>query len=409
MLTNALKTGIDERTDYAGRVPFMGFATDQVTRAALLRAASKLGWPDCEVLDGSTAQAVRILAAIPTPGLLVIDLSSDGNPLESIAGLAEVCDGGTRLIALGDVNDVSLFRGLMELGVRDYMLKPVSPDALAEAMGKSNENKDIGCGQSNTGRLVCMIGARGGVGASTVAVNCAWSMANEQNMKVALVDLDLYFGTTALSLDLEPGRGFREALENPSRIDDLFIKRALAPVGDNLFVLGAEESLDNTFAFDRPALDLLLDLLLASFDCVVVDVPRIEVNIHGGVLAVASEVVIVTESSLAGMRDTLRLAAYAAKAAPQATVNTVINRAGNRIGGELSKEDFESGAGLSVDHVIPLDIKGAAVGAAAAKPLVEVAGNGKAAVILRRLAQRLSGRRDETKAPLWRRLLRRNV
>ena len=142
-----------------------------------------------------------------------------------------------------------------------------------------------------TTKLIAVIGARGGVGASTIAVNTAWLMAHEQNLRVAVVDLDLYFGTVALSLDLEPGRGFREALENPNRIDGLFIERALVRESDNLFILGAEEALENAFNFDPAAVELLLEKLRCDFDCVIVDFPRAVVTANAYILSAASAVV----------------------------------------------------------------------------------------------------------------------
>ena len=199
---------------------------------------------------------------MPTPKQLVVDISGSTDPLAAIDSLAEVCDEGTQVIALGDINDVELYRSLVRHGVQDYLVKPVSAETVAAALSRA-ERGPSGEAAPKVGRLIAVIGARGGVGATTVATNLAWTLANDHGMRVALVDLDLFFGTCGLSLNLELGRGFREALENPARVDSLFIERAMVREGENLFVLSTEEALDGAFSFDPVGADLL-DRTLAS-------------------------------------------------------------------------------------------------------------------------------------------------
>ena len=356
-------------------------------------------------------EAIEALAGVSTPHVLVIDISNSNDPLNDIGSLAEVCDAGTRVIALGNINDVNLFRNLVALGVQDYLLKPVTTEALNALVVKAAEEPAAAePEETRAGRLIAVIGARGGVGASTIAVNTAWLMAHEQKLRVAIVDLDLYFGTVALSLDLEPGRGFREALENPNRIDGLFIERALVRESDNLFILGAEEALENDFNFDPAAIELLLEKLRCDFDCVIVDFPRAVVTANAYILSAASAVAVVSDASLAGMRDTLRLVAFTKRVTPAAAVKVVINRFGAAKKGELSKEDFERGAGLKIDHVIPQEPGVAAISAGVGKPLVEVAKRSRLVTALRKLSSDLSAVEDEpTKAPFWQRFLKQSA
>jgi pilus assembly protein CpaE len=178
------------------------------------------------------------------------------------------------------------------------------------------------------GRLIAVIGARGGVGATTVATNLAWTLAHDHEMRVALVDLDLFFGTCGLSLDLELGRGFREALENPARVDSLFIERAMVREGENLFVLSTEEALDGAFSFDPSALTSLIERLRRDFQCVVFDFPRFAARRQAHVLTPPSAIMIVSDASLAGMRDTMRLSALLKKTAANAEITVVLNRVG---------------------------------------------------------------------------------
>ena len=196
----------------------------------------------------------------------------------------------------------------------------------------------------SAGRVIAVVGARGGVGATTIAVNLAWMLAHEQGLRVALVDLDLFFGSCGLTLDLEAGRGFREALENPSRIDGLFIERAMVRADDNLFVLSAEEALDYAITFDPSAIELLIEHLRRDFQAVVVDLPRFAARSQTAMLMPPSSIVLVSEPSLAGMRDTQRLVKLFANGAPKAELSIVLNRVGANKGAELSRGDFEAGA-----------------------------------------------------------------
>lgn len=395
-----------------GHAPFMAFASDQVTHACLVQVAGELGWPESSVLEGTMIEAIAALSGVATPQVLVMDLSESSDPVADISALAEVCDEGTRVITLGQVNDVNLYRALVELGIQDYLLKPVAAESLRASIVKAFEQPEVEEGEeeSRIGQLVAVVGARGGVGASTVAVNTAWLIAHEQNLRVALVDLDLYFGSVALTLDLEPGRGFREALQNPSRIDGLFIERAMVRESEYLFVLGAEEPLENHAPFDPAAIDLLLEKLRVSFDCVIVDAPRHAVTAHPAILAQTSIVAIVSDATLASMRDTMRLRDFVKKTASGADVTVVVNRYGAAKNGELTKADFERGAELTIDHLIPYELKTAAESANTGKAMGQVSKSGKLVTAMRDLSRQFSRSDQEVSKPhIWERLLKRSA
>jgi pilus assembly protein CpaE len=389
------------------RAPFLAVVTDDVTRAMLIGVAINNDWGENQVLEGSAAEAIDALAEIPTPERLVIDLSGSIDPVADVDALAQVCMDDTRVIALGDVNDVHLFRHLMEMGVQDYLLKPVSTEDLNAALNRDEEIETATPDDDNQqGRLVAVIGARGGVGASTVSANIARMMAHEQNLRVALIDLDLYFGTLALALDKEPGLGFREALENPSRIDGLFIERAMVRESENLYILAAEEGLENSFSFDPKALDRLLETLRADFDCVIIDLPRFAARSQISTLIPPASVVVVSDPTLAGMRDTQRLSKLVKVVTPESDLSIVVNRVGNTKNGELTIKDFESGAELSVNHQIPFDAKSAILAEGAGKTVAEIAKETKMSQSLRDLSREVSGRFEEVaQAPMWKRLM----
>lgn len=383
---------------------FAAFVAEESVAAAK-KAAEELGLTQPRVVRGTVADATRRLADAPTPKQLVVDISGSADPLADMASLAEVCDEGTEVIALGDVNDVELYRSLIAAGVHDYLVKPVSAEALMAALTRA-ERGPHGEPAPKMGRLIAVVGTRGGVGATTVATNLAWTLAHEHNMRVALVDLDLFFGTCGLALDLELGRGFREALENPARIDSLFIERAMVREGENLFVLSTEEALDGAFSFDPSALTSLIESLRRDFQYVIFDFPRFAVRRQAHVLTPPSAIVIVSDASLAGMRDTMRLSSLLKKTAANAEITVVMNRIGASRTGELGRSEFEKGAETKVDQIIPIDVKAFAVSVASGKPVVKVAGGAKSTAALRALARRFAGGRTrKIKLPSWRRLL----
>jgi pilus assembly protein CpaE len=387
---------------------FTAFVNDNDTETAVMRAAGDIGIANPVIVKAGFAEAVRQLTDVRTPKLLIVDLSGVGDPLTEIVSLAEVCDEGTRVVTVGDANDVNLYRNLVALGIQDYLVKPVSSEGLATAFARAEQAPaEPEMSESKLGHLVTVVGARGGVGASTVAINCAWTMAHEQGKRVALVDLDLFFGTCGLALDLEAGRGFREALENPSRIDGLFIERAMVRESDNLFVLSAEEPLDNPLALDPSSIEMLLENLRSDFQCVVMDLPRFGARTQFAALQPPATALVVSDPSLAGMRDTIRLTGLIKKSAASAEIKVVINRMGASKNGELGKADFERGAELKVDYVIPYDPKPFAASASSGKPVPKVGSGSKAVNAIRELSQGLTGpRSDTTKPPIWQRLLK---
>jgi pilus assembly protein CpaE len=395
--------------DNAPESPSFGaFVSDDQTRQVIKQGATEAGFTDGSVVTLPFAKALQKLQKVPTPRLLIVDLSGSEDPLADLGQLAEVCDEGTQVIAVGDVNDVALYRRLLAFGVEDYLVKPLMPEGVAKAL--TDAGKPQGEGQTTSiGRLIGVSGARGGVGATTLAVNVAWSLASESKKKVALVDFDLFFGSCGLALDLDLGRGFREALENPSRIDALFIERAMVRSGDNLYILGSEEPLDQMQVFfDPSACELLIDHLRRDFKYVIVDLPRFALRTQSSLLAPPCTVAVVSDPTLPGMRDTMRLVQLMKKTVPNTEVRTVLNRVGANRVGELDRGDFEKGAEIKIDHVIAHDAKNFATSAGTGTPLVKMAARSPAARSIHSLAQDLAGIRSRSQsaaaAGLWARL-----
>jgi pilus assembly protein CpaE len=234
------------------------------------------------------------------------------------------------------------------------------------------------------------MGSRGGVGATTAAVSCAWLLAEERQEATALVDLDLHFGTVALKLDTDPGSGLCEALEQPSRIDSLFIERAMVKVNDHLRVLAAEAPMAEPPMIDVSAIDLLLHELRRKFAWIIIDLPRSATPLHRVVLAAANRAVLVCERSLAGLRDTIRLQTVIREQAPQAALILVeAGASGERAA--VSKGEFEKGIGKPLDVTLSHDPKSAGEATNSGQPLPVVAPKSPVVRDLRQIIAAMAG------------------
>jgi len=388
----------------AQREPFAAFACDENTASVLRGVATDLGWLPDKVVRGTLRDAVQSLSVAASPQILFVDLSSSGDPLNDINALAEVCEPGTVVIAAGQVNDVRLYRDLMTSGIQDYLLKPLSPetvrDAFAHAQAVLNAPR---AGEPQVEHVHCsaaVIGARGGVGASTVAASLAWLLAEREARTTALLDLDVHFGTGALALDLEPGRGLTDAIENPSRIDGLFIERAMVKATEKLAVLSAEAPISSPVMTDGAAFYQLQEEMRSAFECTVTDLPRAMLVQHPHLMSDIQVTVLVTELTLAAARDSIRILSWLKTNAPATRVLVVANRF-HAAGPELSRKDFETSIERKVDHLIPHDQKLAAQAAKLGKPIAEAGRNGKTAAPLVELARVIAGAADaiESAAP----------
>ena len=358
------------------REPFTAYVCDEITAEALRPVVNELGWSVDKIHKGGLRNAIQSLSVSASPQILFVDLAESGDPLNDINALAEVCEPGTVVIAAGQVNDVRLYRDLVSSGIQDYLLKPLHADMLREAFGHAqvllNAPKIV---ETNTDRPHCsvaVIGTRGGVGASTIATSIAWLLAEKEKRATALLDLDVHFGTGALSLDLEPGRGLTDAIDNPSRIDGLFIERAMVKASEKLSVLSAEAPINAPLITDGSAFYQLQEEMHAAFECTVVDLPRAMLIQHPQLISDVPLGVIVTELTLASARDTIRILSWMKTNAPQTQLFVLANRvhAGAQL--EISRKDFEGSIERKIDYLVPFDQKLAAQAAKLGKPFVDV-------------------------------------
>ncbi|HEU0044055.1 AAA family ATPase [Sphingomonas sp.] len=385
------------------REPFVAYVCDDTTVEAMRPIVAELGWSVEKVHKGGLRNAIQTLSVSASPHILFVDLAESGDPLNDINGLAEVCEPGTVVIAAGQVNDVRLYRDLVASGIQDYLLKPLHPDVMREAFTQAqamlNAPKLVDASVERPHASIAVIGTRGGVGASTVATSLAWLLSSKENRTTALLDLDVHFGTGALALDLEPGRGLTDAIENPSRIDGLFIERAMVKASEKLAVLSAEAPINSPMLTDGAAFYQLQEEMRGAFECTVIDLPRNMLVQHPSLVSDVQLAVLVTELTLAAARDTIRILSWMKSNAPNTVVQVVVNRqqtAASQL--EISRKDFENSIERKVDYTVPYDQKLAAQAAKLGKPLAEAGKNSKTVAPLVELSTFLAGAAETTAA-----------
>lgn len=390
---------------------FEAYVCDDQTTQALVPVLNERDWSTTTIKNGGIENAIRTLATATSPKFLFVDLSKSVSAMDDMNALAEVCEPGTMVIAIGQENDIELYRNLIGSGVQEYLVKPVTTEQIREciltadnAMRLASEPV-VEMNADETDKMVAVVGIRGGVGASTIASSCAWILSHDMKRNTGLLDMDIYFGTDALTFDLEPGRGLCDALENPSRIDGLFIERAMVRQGDNLSILGAEASLNEPTYTDPSAMSHLLSELKHNFSYIILDLPRNMAAEYPLLLSEADEIILVSDLSLAAARDTIRFLALCKTVAPEATVKIVLNKVAGAGMVEVDKKDFEASIERAADWEIPFDPKLMVQVSRAGKPLPQAAKMSKVVKMLKSICSDITGDQAEAgKASLWSKL-----
>lgn len=320
----------------AGRLPLMAFV-DSESERVLQECGSVLG--RAVIMRGGIAEAIEYLSAQRSPNLLIVDISGVDMPLVQIQTLADVCEPGTRVVTIGDQNDVGLYRDLVEIGVDNYIVKPLTRELLTKTLAPRKNGAEIGKSIAKLGKVISVVGARGGVGATTLAANFAWHLSNRQSRRVALVDLDLQHGDCAMLFNTAPTAGFRDALANPLRLDHLLLDRIMTKIGDRLFLLGSEEPVQDDVNITASAIDTLFAVLRSQFHFVIVDVPRIQSPAYRRALEMADRRIIVVDPTMRSMRDSVRITKLFDDAS-EGRNTFVVNRVGEAASG-LTVRDIQ--------------------------------------------------------------------
>jgi pilus assembly protein CpaE len=374
------------------RISIQAFCEFPDTGAALSRAAAdrRLSKAHFTVQLGGVQQALDYFGEHPTPNLLIVETRSQGAAvLGELDQLSHVCDETTKVIVIGRVNDVQLYRELVRRGVSEYLVAPLNPLHLIETISGFYVNPNA----APIGRVITFVGARGGVGSSTIAHNVAWYIAEGLNISTALVDFDLPFGTAGLNFNQDPGQGVADALAAPERLDDVLLDRLLIKQTEHLSLFAAPALIDRDYEADASAYESVVDQVRSSMPCVVLDLPHCWRPWIKQTLLTADEIVIVATPDLAALRnaknmiDMIRM-----QRSNDAPPRLVLNQMGVSKRPEIPAKEFGEALNISPAVIIPFEPQLFGTAANNGQMLAEVQPSSKPAEATRHLAELLTGR-----------------
>jgi pilus assembly protein CpaE len=384
----------EEHIAPAPRVSIQAFCESVETAAAVQSAGEdrRLVKAHVKIQMGGGTAAVEAYRTSPTPNVIIIEAEARGDEiLHRLDQLAEVCDAGTRVIVVGRINDVTLYRELTKRGVSDYLMSPIGTlDVVRSVCGlfTAPEAKAVG-------RIIAVVGAKGGVGASTIAHNIAWAIARDLSLDTVVTDLDLAFGTAGLDYNQDPPQGIADAVFSPDRIDTAFVDRLLSKCTDHLSLLAAPATLERVYDFGAESFDSILDSLRSSIPCVILDVPHIWSGWTRRLLVSADDILVVAGPDLANLRNAKNLVDLLRAARPNDhRPYYCLNQVGVPKRPEITPADFAKALEDQPLAVIPFEPQLFGTAANNGQMIAEVSANHKSAEMFRQLAQVLTGRAE---------------
>ncbi|WP_314948531.1 CpaE family protein [Bradyrhizobium cosmicum] len=385
----------DEHIAPAPRVSVQAFCETVETAAAVQSAGEdrRLGKAHLKIQMGGMAAAIEAYRSAPTPNVIVLESDGRNDLLSGLDHLATVCDAGTRVVVIGRINDVMLYRELVRRGVSDYVLAPVGAIDVVRSicnLFSAPEAKAVG-------RIIAVVGAKGGVGASTISHNVAWAIARDLAMDAVVADLDLAFGTAGLDYNQDPPQGIADAVFSPDRVDTAFIDRLLSKCTDHLSLLAAPATLDRVYDFGADAFDSVFDTLRSTMPCIVLDIPHQWSGWTKRALIGADDILIVAAPDLANLRNTKNLFDLLKASRPNDRPPLYcLNQVGVPKRPEIAAAEFAKA--IESQPVVSIPFEPQIFGSAAnnGQMIAEISANHKSIEMFLQIAQRLTGR-SETK------------
>jgi pilus assembly protein CpaE len=407
--------GRDEHIAPAPRVSVQAFCETVETAAAIQAAGEdrRMAKAHLRIQMGGLTAAVEAYQSAPTPNVIMLESESRSDDiLGGLDQLANFCDPGTRVVIIGRTNDVTLYRELVRRGVSDYLISPVGTLQIVRAVCGLFSAPDA----KPVGRVIAVVGAKGGVGASTIAHNIAFTIARDFTLDAVVTDLDLAFGTAGLDFNQDPPQGIAEAVFSPDRIDTAFVDRLLAKCTDHLSLLAAPATLDRVYDFGADAFESIFDSLRSTVPCVVLDIPHQWTGWTKQTLIGADDILIVAAPDLANLRNTKNIYDFLKAARPNDhRPRYCLNQVGVPKRPEIKAADFAKALEDEPVAVIPFDPQVFGAAANNGQMIAEISSNHRTAETFRQLAHLLTGRGEPKKqrssmlSPLIDKLLQRKA
>jgi pilus assembly protein CpaE len=381
----------------APRVSVQAFCETAETAAAVRSAGEdrRLSKAHLSIQMGGMAAAIEAYHTVPTPNVIILETEGRSDILAGLDQLATVCDAGTRVVVIGSINDAAPYRELVRRGVSDYVVGPVDTlDVVRSICSLFSASEAIA-----VGRIIAIVGAKGGVGASTVAHNVAWAIARDLALDSVVIDLDLAFGTAGLDYNQDPLQGIANAVFSPDRLDTAYMDRLLSKCTDHLSLLAAPATLEQVYDFGANAFDSVFDTLRMTTPCIVLDVPHQWSGWTKRALVGADDILIVAEPDLANLRNAKNMLNLLKAARPNDRAPLYcLNQVGMPKRPEIGARGFAKTIESQPIAAIRFDPRLFGTAANNGQMIAELAAKHRTTEMFLQIAQRLTGR-GETKKP----------
>jgi pilus assembly protein CpaE len=377
----------------------IGIFCDNQQTGQTLQAASvdrRMSRATVSIQLGGIQAAIQVHQTEPTPNVLIVETHSDRNSIMSeLAGLAEVCQPTTRVIVIGHVNDVILYRELIKNGISEYMVAPVTAVNFIETIAAMYNDPKA----APLGRIVAFVGSKGGVGSSTIAHNVAWATSQKLNTETIITDLDLSFGTASLNFNQDAGGGIYEALGQPDRVDATLIDRLMTKIGNKLSLLNGPGGVDREMNIEAHSVETVLNIVRHSAPLIVVDVPNLWAPWVKYTLLNADEIVITATPELPSLRNAKSLVDLLKASRPHdRQPRLVLNQVGIAKRPEISAADFGKAIGINPSAIIPHDPQSFGLAQGNGQMVFEVAPKSKSSEVMLGLSELIAGAQKTPKA-----------
>jgi len=381
----------------APRVSVQAFCETTETAAAVRSAGEdrRLSKAHLSIQMGGMAAAIEAYHTVPTPNVIILETEGRSDILAGLDQLATVCDAGTRVVVIGNINDAAPYRELVRRGVSDYVVGPVDTlDVVRSICSLFSASEAVA-----VGRIIAIVGAKGGVGASTVAHNVAWAIARDLALDSVVIDLDLAFGTAGLDYNQDPTQGIANAVFSPDRLDTAYMDRLLSKCTEHLSLLAAPATLEQVYDFGANAFDSVFDTLRMTTPCIVLDIPHQWSGWTKRALVGADDILIVAEPDLANLRNTKNMLSLLKAARPNDRAPLYcLNQVGMPKRPEIGARGFAKTIESQPIAAIRFDPRLFGTAANNGQMVAELAAKHRTTEMFLQIAQRLTGR-GETKKP----------
>lgn len=334
------------------------FVSDNVSERIFSNVIAEVGFEDVLIYQGSVENAKIYLKENKSPKVLVLDVSGREMPLRDVAIVSELCEPSVNIIVVGEENDVGMFRKLLSVGVRDYLIKPLNLNLVRETFGAILLNKTgfKSINSAKGGKVIGFLAATGGAGATTFATNYAWAMASMNERKTILLDMNFYSGDTNLILDVTfNDESFVSAMGDVEKIDEFFIQTFVRQLEKKLYYLGYNEQINSAVEIPPESITKLLNVMQENYNYTVLDLDPNMVEYFAPAVQECDYLYIVAELTISSARESAKLLEYLTKQQGRQNVAMILNKVGIARRGALSKEAFEKVVGKPVYHVSSFD------------------------------------------------------